>query len=371
MYRKRLTNFQSYHSDSSKRSKKQKLRFQRACRSIFYNRGHKPKKKPHKRSITKEEKLYRARQHHFLFLPSLVIAKPIEHLKYYKGFMLRTEDDYKFPIPPKRSRGPVGAGAVITTIQDRLSRQHPGNKLPSTSHTHSPATHLQPILLNEEKTWHEKLGIWIPNDLFPYVTEEPIYISKRQERLKGQQYEPGCIYWFDAIRKRKNAHELAIQRQKEHEAREVSCLAHEAELSTRAKLWGTSTNRIEYREDMTKDLTKFQDHFHKKITPLIDRRSVLQNRLSQSKNVYKTNKQLLQLEHELGCFNIEYFSVIDDNGPHYRYKGHTSDDTKQLELRPHKRPPILSTNTDRHSIDIKKLRLDMTSPEDLKVFTLP
>ncbi|PKB94067.1 hypothetical protein RhiirA5_439621 [Rhizophagus irregularis] len=40
---------------------------------------------------------------------------------------------------------------------------------------------------------------------------------------------------------------------------------------------------------------------------------------------------------------------MDDCAPHYRYKGHTSDDTKHLELRPHKRPPIPSTNIDRHN----------------------
>ncbi|POG71904.1 hypothetical protein GLOIN_2v1601228, partial [Rhizophagus irregularis DAOM 181602=DAOM 197198] len=68
-----------------------------------------------------------------------------------------------------------------------------------------------------------------------------------------------------------------------------------------------------------------------KITPLIERRAVLKNRITQGKNVYKTNKQLLQLERELGVFKIDYFSVIDDNAYHYRYKGHTSDDTKQLE----------------------------------------
>ncbi|PKC57193.1 hypothetical protein RhiirA1_428672 [Rhizophagus irregularis] len=121
---------------------------------------------------------------------------------------------------------------------------------------------------------------------------------------------------------------------------------------------------------MTKDLTKFQDHFHKKITPLIDRRSILQNRITQGKNVYKTNKQLLQLEQELGRFHIDYFSVMDDRDSHYRYKGHTSDDAKQLELRPHKRPLIPPTNIDRHNTEIKKLRLDILSPEDSKVFAL-
>ncbi|POG82770.1 hypothetical protein GLOIN_2v1493568 [Rhizophagus irregularis DAOM 181602=DAOM 197198] len=322
MYQKRFNNFRSQHSDRSKRSKKQKSRFQRACRSVFYNRGHKKKKKLHNGLVTLEEKLHRARQHRFLFLPSQHINKPVQHLRYYKGLMLRLEKDYNFPIPPERSRRPIGAVSAIT------------------------------------ETWHEKLGIWIPKDLLPYVTDEPVYISKRQAKIKGQQFSPGCGFWFDGIRKRKEAHELAVRQQKEHEAWEVKRRAQEEELSARAKLWGTSSNRIEYREDMCKDLTKFQEHFHKKITPLADRRSVLHNRLTQGKNVYKTNKQLLQLEQELGRFNIDYFSVIDDNSPQY-------------QLRPHKRPPILPAYTDRHNIEIKKMRLDIMSPEDSKVFALP
>ncbi|CAB5196225.1 unnamed protein product [Rhizophagus irregularis] len=122
---------------------------------------------------------------------------------------------------------------------------------------------------------------------------------------------------------------------------------------------------------MTKDLTDFQEHFDKKITPLIDRRSVLQNRITQRKNVYKSNKQLLQLEQELGHFQIDYFSVIDVRDSHYRYKGHTSEDTKRLELRPNKRPPAPPTNKDRPIIHIKKTRLDILSPEDFKVFASP
>ncbi|CAB5159052.1 unnamed protein product [Rhizophagus irregularis] len=337
-------------------------------RSVFYNRGN--NKNTHRHVNTLDEKLHRARQHRFLFLPSQNINKPIQHLKYHKRLELRDEEHYNFPIPPAPPR-PLGAIGVINKTLDRLLRSCPGDNSISTSNTHSPATTSQPILLKEEKTWHEKLGIWIPNDLFPYVTDEPVYISNRQAKIKGQQYAPGCIYWLNGIRKRKEAHELAVRQQKEHEAREVKRLAYEEELSARAKLWGTSSNRIEYREDMTKDLTKFQDHFHKKITPLTDCRSVLQNRITQGKNVYKTNKQLLQLERELGLFSIDYFSVMDDCAPHYRYKGHTSDNTKQLELRPHKRPPIPITNTDRHNTEVKKLRLDIPSPEDSKVFASP
>ncbi|CAB5205707.1 unnamed protein product [Rhizophagus irregularis] len=367
MYRKRLNNFCSSHSDSSTRSKKQKSRFERAIRSVFNNRGN--NQNSHRRVDTLEEKLRQAKHYRFLFLPSQYLNKPLQHLKYHKRLVLRDETHYNFPIPPDLHK-PLGAMSATVKAKEPPSRPDPGINSFSTSNTHSSATTSQPILSKEENTWHEKLGIWIPNDLFPYVTDEPVYTSNRQVKIKGQQYTPGCYYWFLGIRKRKEAHELAVRQQNEHEAWEVKRLAYEDELSARAKLWGTSSNRVEYREDMSKDLTKFQDHFHKKITPLIDRRSVLQNRITQGKNVYKTNKQLLQLEQELGRFHIDYFSVMDDRDSHYRYKGHTSDDAKQLELRPHKRPPIPPTNIDRHNTEIKKLRLDILSPEDSKVFVL-
>ncbi|PKK60835.1 hypothetical protein RhiirC2_718835 [Rhizophagus irregularis] len=56
-----------------------------------------------------------------------------------------------------------------------------------------PATTIQPIPSDDRNTWHDKLGILIPNDLLPYVTEDPIYVSKRQEKLKGKHHAPVCI----------------------------------------------------------------------------------------------------------------------------------------------------------------------------------
>ncbi|CAB5145118.1 unnamed protein product [Rhizophagus irregularis] len=328
MYRKRLDNFRLHHSGSSTRSKKQKARFQRACRSVFYNRGN--NQKSHRRVDNLVDKLH----------------------------LLRDEQYYAFPIPPDLNS--AKAAAVALANLDPPLRLCPGNNL--TTDTNSSTNTSQPILSKDENTWHDKLGIWIQNDLFPYVSDEPVYISKRQATLKGRQHAPGSTEWLTVIRKRKKAHESAERQEKE-------CLLREEDLSARAKLWGTSSNSIEYREEMTKDLTKFQEHYHKKITPLIERRAVLENRIKQGKNVYKTNKQLFQLEQELGVFKIDYFSVMDDNAYHYRYKGHTSDDTKKLELRPHKRPPIPHTNTDRAVTYIKKARLDTLSPEDFKVFT--
>ncbi|EXX53223.1 hypothetical protein GLOIN_2v1678232 [Rhizophagus irregularis DAOM 181602=DAOM 197198] len=86
MYRKRLNNFCSSHSDSSTRSKKQKSRFERAIRSVFNNRGN--NQNSHRRVDTLEEKLRQAKHYRFLFLPSQYVNKPLQHLKYHKRLVL-------------------------------------------------------------------------------------------------------------------------------------------------------------------------------------------------------------------------------------------------------------------------------------------
>lgn len=84
MYCKRPDNFQAQHQlQKNNRSRKQKRRFERACKSIFNNRHQGPNKPPPANNIT--DKLHHARQHRFLFLPSQYINKLIQHLKYHKS----------------------------------------------------------------------------------------------------------------------------------------------------------------------------------------------------------------------------------------------------------------------------------------------
>ncbi|PKK57943.1 hypothetical protein RhiirC2_720882 [Rhizophagus irregularis] len=99
-----------------------------------------------------------------------------------------------------------------------------------------PATIKQPIPSDDWNTWHDKLGILIPNDLLPYVTEDPIYVSKRQEKLKGKHLAPGTKKWFEAIEDRKRAAEQIVENE-----------TYMREWTARAKLWGTSFNSIEHR----------------------------------------------------------------------------------------------------------------------------
>ncbi|PKK51416.1 hypothetical protein RhiirC2_803297 [Rhizophagus irregularis] len=77
MYRKRLDNLRTQHTTDNKTSKRQKLRFERACRSIFNNRG--ALRDSHVSADNIEKQLHRARQHRFLFLPLQYIYKPLQH----------------------------------------------------------------------------------------------------------------------------------------------------------------------------------------------------------------------------------------------------------------------------------------------------
>ncbi|CAB4427706.1 unnamed protein product [Rhizophagus irregularis] len=238
--------------------------------------------------------------------------------------VLREEEHYKFPIP---SISPMIQPGVVTTIYNPVLpvKRDPGNVLTSTLDTHLPTNDTLPTPFKEGHSWSDKLGILIPTDLIPYVTEEPVYVSKRQEKLKGKQHEPGSKGWLDFFMPVKII-------------KKVWMLSSYMKMgvSSRAKLWGTSANSIEYREGMIK----------------------------RGKSVYKTNQQLIKLEKELAQFKIDYFSVMDDNESHYHYKGHTSDDTKKLELRPNKRTVPSSTGTSRSHDHIKKIRSDSLIKED-------
>ncbi|PKK62030.1 hypothetical protein RhiirC2_790967, partial [Rhizophagus irregularis] len=172
-----------------------------------------------------------------------------------------------------------------------------------------------------------------------------------QEKLKGKHHAPGSKAWFTAIKERKSSAECIVEHAQ-----------YTTERTARAKLWSTSFKSIEHREGMVKDLTDFQNHFHKKITALTNRRTVLHAKLDKGKSdsisnieildqseqefaqlktkqfISKSTKQLERLEQDFVQFKIDYFSVMNRNADHYRYKGYTSDDTKELELRPRKRP---------------------------------
>ncbi|PKY52749.1 hypothetical protein RhiirA4_470579 [Rhizophagus irregularis] len=298
IYRKCLENFRIRHRSRNKsQTKKQKRRFERACKSVFNNRGNrKAKSQP---AITLEDRLHRARQHRFLFLPSQYIYKPIQHLKY----------------------------RFIT------QRSIPTSPVPDDGLTHDTDI---PIPSKEGHTWHDTLGILIPNDLLPYVDDQPIYINNTQARKKGTSYSPGSKKWFQIIRKRKDDHE------------EQNKAAIDAQqYKDRARLWNTSEKWLYLREEETTALTDFQNHYHKQINKLTDDCKELHDQLNQEviRNKSKKTKRLTQLEQELAQFKLDYLSTQSITAHHLNYKGDISDDTKELERRPNKRYSLHHTDS--------------------------
>ncbi|EXX58297.1 hypothetical protein RirG_199330 [Rhizophagus irregularis DAOM 197198w] len=243
-------------------------------------------------AINIKDQMHRARIHRFLFLPSQEIHKPIQHLKYHRTFCSVDFPNYNFPIPPRAKRSLIKkkkkkkVSSNSSTPLIRPIEHIPQEPSEEITYTHDlPAITIQPIPSDDRNTWHDKLGFLVPNYLLPYVTEDPIYTSKTQEKIKGRTHTP------------------AEERRRE--------------LSLRAQLWGTSSYTLELRESMVSDLTYFQNHVHKEITKMTDRRQFLQTKLDNNKYVSKNTKRLEQLELEFDQFKIDYHSVIDTRAVHH------------------------------------------------------
>ncbi|RGB27800.1 hypothetical protein C1646_798202 [Rhizophagus diaphanus] len=125
MYCKRLDNFHSYHRDSHPTYRKQRFRFERACQTL-----------------------------------------PVE-----PNFIQVYDQNLKINKKNLDLLQNLTTDDLLRTTDSSQAEGTPIN-LPTQ------------IRSNEGHTWHENLGILIPNDLLPYVTENPIYTSKRQEQLK-------------------------------------------------------------------------------------------------------------------------------------------------------------------------------------------
>ncbi|PKC54892.1 hypothetical protein RhiirA1_476492 [Rhizophagus irregularis] len=218
MYRKCLDNFQAQHQlQKDSRNRKQKRRFEQACKSVFNNRHQGPNKPPPADNIT--DKLHHARQYRFLFLPSQYINKLIQYLKYHKKSPLHTSKDYGFQIPHAAIR--------LLSID---------NTTPVTEaiETIASPTNDIPIPSEEGITWHPKLGILIEDALFPYAPT-----AVRRHRASVLEHNEA----YESQRKYKE----------------------------NVKLWNTSENRYQFREDKVKcetsdDAKELEQRPHKRTT---------------------------------------------------------------------------------------------------------
>ncbi|CAB5156169.1 unnamed protein product [Rhizophagus irregularis] len=361
MYRKRFDNFNSHSSNTTNTGIRQHQRFERSCRSIF--KRHCSRDHTYRPVHDIDDQLGLARKHCFMFLPSQSIFKRIQHVQYQNNSQRFVRTLYNFPIPELHF---VDAQPLDTVVLERRSNEivdivldndpsvpdtmvdvhdeilsnegiirHDFLDTPmpadpaldnSTVALDPPISTLMTEVADDGFTRHDTLGILIPNDLLPYVDDKPIYISKRQAKLRGRTHDVGSLQWFEAVKLRKDTAERA------------AALKERADTQlTKAKLWGTSRSRIDFREGLVDDLTAYQDYYYDCMTGR------------------KTNKKTKR-------FLDDYYSFMDKRTyePYYRYKGQTSDDTRLLELRPKKRPTGVHTTPDKEPELIKKLRFDLT-----------
>ncbi|CAB5367144.1 unnamed protein product [Rhizophagus irregularis] len=148
----------------------------------------------------------------------------------------------------------------------------------------SPTTDI-PIPSEEGMTWHLKLGILIEDELFPYVPTGPIYKTRNCRKRGKDPLTPGSKPWLQAV---KNHRAFILEKNNINELQQ--------QYKEKAKLWNTSENRYQFREDKVKCLMRFQHHYHKSINKLIDRRDTLNDKLNKGIKKGKTTKQLQQLE---------------------------------------------------------------------------
>ncbi|CAB5387044.1 unnamed protein product [Rhizophagus irregularis] len=216
-----------------------------------------------------------------------------------------------------------------------------------------------PIPSEEGKTWHPVLGIFIEDELFPYIPTGHLYKRNKKGRIHHTLL-PGSEPWIEAVR------DLRLNALRENAAKDAADKAARQHRE-KARLWNTSENRLHHRVDKVNCLTEFQYHYHRSINELIDSRADINDKLNKGikKGKGKMTKKLQRLEQELVKFNIDYHSQRFLVKKYRRYEGETSDGAKELEIRPHKR-------TTHHHIDS---HLNHDKPRDsikhIKITHLP
>ncbi|CAB4388712.1 unnamed protein product [Rhizophagus irregularis] len=93
---------------------------------------------------------------------------------------------------------------------------------------------------------------------------------------------------------------------KRHDAKEED-KQRALEKQNQAKMLGTSTNKLEQCVDLTRDLAKFQDTFHKHMTAFSERRTTrtrLRNKKLNDTNRHINTAKVEKLEFEFNNFKL-------------------------------------------------------------------
>uniref|UniRef100_U9UFP4 DUF8211 domain-containing protein n=3 Tax=Rhizophagus irregularis TaxID=588596 RepID=U9UFP4_RHIID len=300
IYRKKLCNLSIRRSHNPRVSKAQETRFDRAKRRIFNT-------KEHNRMDLIQHKYATAQRYRFLFSETQFVLKPIKHLLYNQGLH---HGNYKFWTP---FFGRPGKRFMTTTINDTPP------SLPLITYTVAP--------------YNPTPNMFIPHKYRNIIPKEPLYTEE------GVYIVPGSREWFTYMYNLHNnlpppltkAQRRALQRENER-------IAHFRLNQENAIMQGTSVHRVRPRQFLKDRLSTFCERVHDKMMKLTTQYLETDNEITKSK-VYKTMSNY--------CTNIFEDDNIRSN-KHMRYgnQSHlnmfgvpvdTSDDAKELELRPKKR----------------------------------
>ncbi|POG82948.1 hypothetical protein GLOIN_2v1469460 [Rhizophagus irregularis DAOM 181602=DAOM 197198] len=305
IYRKRLNNFSFRRSHNPRVSKTQEIRFDRAKRRIFHMKEHNPLDHQQHRFAT-------AQRYQFMFTESQFVLKPIKHLLYNQGLHHR---NYKFWTP---FFGHPGRKIMTNIVEDTLSL--------NIVHTVAPYNPIPNMFILR------KYRNIIPKE--PLYTADGIYIVPGSREWFTYMYNlhinlpPPLIKAQHRALRLENEHIEVIRKTKED-----------------AILHGTSFNRVNRRIHLAFTLTLVSERVHYEMTDYTNDylasdddkiKSDIYEKMTKFTALVIKGAKARVLDSKLARGGRSFFpsEVTVD----------TSDDAKELELRPKKKRISSHTN---------------------------
>ncbi|PKC70345.1 hypothetical protein RhiirA1_439477 [Rhizophagus irregularis] len=157
------------------------------------------------------------------------------------------------------------AGDVSSCIT-MIYQQNKPISLPATSKT-SVSTYDQVPLQTPSTTpvFNHGYDFAIPDDLLPFIPNGPLYVQST--RTKRTFIIPGSNRWFTEVRRLKRVHDA-----------EEATKQRLIDETNQSKLLITSLKKIEQCVNLTQDLTRFQNVYHKHMTSFSERRDRLKKK---------------------------------------------------------------------------------------------
>ncbi|CAB4487284.1 unnamed protein product [Rhizophagus irregularis] len=160
----------------------------------------------------------------------------------------------------------MAVNSSSTTTKDIFIAKNLKVSLPATSKT-SVSTYDQVPLQTPSTTpvFNHGYDFAIPDDLLPFIPNGPLYVQST--RTKRTFIIPGSNRWFTEVRRLKRVHDA-----------EEATKQRLIDETNQSKLLITSLKKIEQCVNLTQDLTRFQNVYHKHMTSFSERRDRLKKK---------------------------------------------------------------------------------------------